>query len=106
MAERLVRDLAIEDIIQIEIKATLAHKNQSYVQWCARSDEYRNKNKVKLTITYYMVWQKISSGRRYESSIGHAFIIGGIYKGIIGVVLYSKSCRKLYAAYKRGEESD
>ena len=49
------------------------------------------KNKVKLTITYDMGWQNISSGRRYDSSTGNAFIIGGISKGIIGTVLYSKS---------------
>ena len=30
MAERLVRDLAIEEALQEEIKDTLEHKNQSY----------------------------------------------------------------------------
>ena len=32
MAERLVRDLAIEDDPQIDIKSTLSKNNQSYVQ--------------------------------------------------------------------------
>ena len=58
------------------------------------------------TATYYMGCQKRSSGRRYESSIGHAFIIGGRRKGIIGMVLYSKACRKWDAAQKRGEEPE
>ena len=53
-----------------------------------------------------MGWQKISYGRRYESSSGHAFIIGGISKGIIGMVLYSKACRKCDGEYKRGEEAE
>ena len=38
MSERLVRDLAIEEALQIEIKYTLAHNNKSYVQWCDLSD--------------------------------------------------------------------
>ena len=35
MAERLVRDLAIEEAIREEIKNTLEHNNQSYGEWCA-----------------------------------------------------------------------
>ena len=53
-----------------------------------------------------MSWQKISSGRRYDSSSGHAFIIGGISTGIIVMVLYYKSCRNCDAAEKRGEEAE
>ena len=37
----------------------------------------KKKNKVKLTVQYDMGWQKRSSVRRYDSSSGHAFIIGG-----------------------------
>ena len=39
MDERLVKDLAIEEALQIELKATLSHKNQSSVQRCALSDK-------------------------------------------------------------------
>ena len=53
-----------------------------------------------------MGWQKRSSGRRYNSSSGHAFIIGGREKGIIGMVLYSKACRKCDSTEKIGEESE
>ena len=52
-----------------------------------------------------MGWQKRSSGRRYDSSSEHAFIIGGRRKGIIGMVLYSKACRKCDSAEKKGEEA-
>ena len=38
MAERLVRDLAIEEDIQEEIRDTLEHNNQSYGEWCAQTD--------------------------------------------------------------------
>ena len=53
-----------------------------------------------------MGWQKISSGRRYDSSSGHAFIIGERSKGIIGMVLYSKAFRKCDAAEKILEEAE
>ena len=52
----------------------------------------KNKNKVKLTVTYDMGWQKRSSGRKYESSSRHVLIIGGRIKGIIGMILYTKAC--------------
>ena len=39
MAERLVRDLAIEEVLQEEIKDTLEHNNQSYGQWCAQKEK-------------------------------------------------------------------
>ena len=52
MAERLVRDLAIEQALQEEIKDTLEHNNQSYGDWCDLSDEDKKKNKVKLTVQH------------------------------------------------------
>ena len=63
------------------------------------------KNKVKLIITYDMSSQKRSSERRYDSSGRNAFIIGGISKGIIGMVIFSKDGRKCDASDKKGEES-
>ena len=36
MSELLVRDLAIEEALQEEIKDTLEHNNQSYGEWCAQ----------------------------------------------------------------------
>ena len=43
---------------------------------------------------------------RYDSSSGHAFIIGARSKGIIIMVLYSKAFRKCDAAEKRREEAE
>ena len=102
MAERLVRDLVVEDALQDEIKETLEHNNKSYVDQFALSEKEKNKNKVKITITSDMGWQKISSGRRYDSSSGYTFIIGERSKGITGMVLYSKDCWKCDSAEKRG----
>ena len=101
MAEQLVRYLAIEEALQDEIKDTLEHNNHSYVDWCALSDKEKNNNKVKLTVTYDMGWKNRSSGRRYDSSGRHAFIIGERRKGIIGIVLYFKAFRKCDTAEKR-----
>ena len=98
MAERLVRDLTIGEAIKDEIKYTIEHKYQSYVDWCALSYKEKNNNKVKLTVTHDMGWHKRSSGRRYDSSSGNAFVIGGISNGTIGIVLYSKAFRELDAA--------
>ena len=39
MAKQMVRDLAIEEALQEEIKDTLEHNNQSYDEWCAQTDE-------------------------------------------------------------------
>ena len=50
--------------------------------------------------------QKESYGMIYDSSIGHAFIIGGISKSIIVMVLYSKACQKCDEVDKRVEEAD
>ena len=64
------------------------------------------KNKVKLIITYDMSSQKRSSERRYDSSGRNAFIIGGISKGIIGMVLYSKAFKNCDSTGKRVEEEE
>jgi len=41
-----------------------------------------------------MGWQKKSSGRRYDSKSGHAFLIGLNTQKIIGVAVYCKSCAR------------
>ena len=100
------RDLSIEEALHMYIKYTLAHNNQLYVLLYSLSEEGGNKTKVKLAITHYMGRKKGSSGRRYDSSSGNEFIIGGIYKEVIGVILYSKAFLKCDAADKRVEEAE
>ena len=101
-----MRYLAVEEAFQEEIKHTLEHNNQSYGDWCDLSDNDKNNNKVKLTVSHNMGWQKRSSGRRYDSSSGHAFIIRSRSNVIIRMVLYSKACRKCDSSEKRGEEAE
>ena len=42
MSEPLVRDLAMEEALQEEIKDTIEHNNQSYGEWCAHTDKGKN----------------------------------------------------------------
>ena len=53
-----------------------------------------------------MVSQKRSYCSRYDSSSRHSLIIVGRNKGIVGMVLYSKACRKCNAAENNGEKSE
>ena len=48
MAERLVRDLAIEEALQEDINHTLEHKNWSYGDWCALSDKEKTTTRLNL----------------------------------------------------------
>ena len=67
----------------------------------------RTKTTTRLNLPWHTTWafQKRSSRKRYESSSRHAFIIGARSKGIIGMFLYSKACRKCDSAEKRVEEA-
>ena len=58
MAEWLMRDLAIEEDVQMEMKYTIAHNKKTYVKHCALTYEETNKNRVKLNLTHDMGWQK------------------------------------------------
>ena len=42
MTELMVRDLAIEEAPQEDIKDTLEHNNQSYDEWCAQTEQGKN----------------------------------------------------------------
>ena len=54
MAERRVRDLAIEQALQEEIKYTLEHNNQSYGDWCDLLD--KDKKRTRLNLPCNMIW--------------------------------------------------
>ena len=44
MAKQMVRYLENEEALQEEIKETLEHNNQSYDEWCAQTEQGKNKN--------------------------------------------------------------
>ena len=58
MIDQLVKDLAIEEAFQDEIKYTLEHNNQSYINWCDLSD--KEKTTTRLNLPLNMIW----AGRR------------------------------------------
>lgn len=47
---------------------------------------------IGLDVSYDMGWQKKSSGKRYDSLLGHRFLIGLHTNQIIGMIVYSKVC--------------
>ena len=71
MAERLMRDLANEDALQDEIKYTLEHNNQSYVDLCALSD------KEKITTMLNLSLHIICAGR-IDHLVGDMSPLAGI----------------------------
>ena len=77
MAERLVRDLSIEEALQYEIKDTLEHNNQSYVEWCDLSD------KEKITTRLNLLLQMIWAGRR-DHMVGDMTPLAGIPSSLVG----------------------
>ena len=50
------------------------------------------RQKIGLTVSYDMGWNKRSSGHIYNSLSGHAFIIGAHTRRIIDCVVFSKKC--------------
>ena len=42
MAKPMVRDLAVDETLQEEIKDTLEHNNQSFNEWRAQKNEEKN----------------------------------------------------------------
>ena len=53
MAKPMVRDLAVEEALQEEIKDTLEHNNLSYDEWYAQTDE--EKKNTSFSWTYMLV---------------------------------------------------
>ena len=59
---------------------------------------------VPLTVMYEMGWNKRSSGNKYNSISGHAFLIGGNSRKILKYRCMSKACRKCEIAKLTKEE--
>ena len=78
--------------LELEVKETMIHEHgdEYYNNW--KSKKIGARDKVGLTVSYDMGWNKRSSGHRYDSISGHAFIIGAYTRRIIGSVVFSKSC--------------
>ena len=75
MAERLVRDLVIEQALQEEINDTLEHNNQLYGDWCNLSDE--DKKRTRLNLPCNMIW----AGRR-DHLVGDTTPLQGMHQDL------------------------
>ena len=53
----MVRYLAIDEALQNEIKETLEHNNQSYINWCDLSD--KKKIITRLNLSLHKIWAAI-----------------------------------------------
>ena len=90
-----ITDIAQKEIdlaLEMEIKETLVNEKGEdyYKEWINKKQGEREK--VGLTVSYNIGWNKRSSGNRYDSLSGHAFIIGAYTRRIIGCVIFSKIC--------------
>lgn len=54
-----------------------------------------------ISVSMDMGWQKRSSGRRYDSNSGHAFLIGKSTRKAVAMCLKSKYCKKCSAAARK-----
>ena len=89
-----------------EIKATiLTEKGEEwYNQYYAKPEGEREA--IGFTVSFDMGWNKRSSGHKYDSISGHAFIIGVYTRRIIDYVVFSKSCSICNARNKKNKHAD
>jgi hypothetical protein len=100
--QRMVANQSMLDALNEEIKATIERHQDVYGM---TYDEYTkmslfDRPLVKLTVCFDMGWQKRSSGHRYDSLSGHAFLVGAYTKKVIACTVFSKVCSKCARAKK------
>ena len=87
---RNVVEEGMKDALQEEIRLTLERQGKSYSEWLKQDENTRQQ--VLLTVCYDMGWQKRSSGNKYDSLSGHAFMVGTESRKIISCIVSSKMC--------------
>ena len=103
---RSVAEKEMELAMVEEIKATiLTEKGEEWY------DEYFKKSEgereaIGLTVSFDMGWNKRSSGHKYDSLSGHAFIIGVYTRRIIDYVVFSKSCSICNTRTRKNKHAD
>ena len=63
-------------------------------------------DRIGLTVSYDMGWNKRPSGHRYDSLTGHAFTIGAYTRRIIGCIVFSKSCATCNMGKQKNKHAD
>ena len=103
---RSVAEKEMELAMVEEIKATiLTEKGEEwYNQYYAKPEGEREA--IGLTVSFDMGWNKRSSGHKYDSISGHAFIIGVYTRRIIDYVVFSKSCYICNTRTRKNKHAD
>ena len=88
---------SVQQSLDLEVKKTIEYKEATINNYKHNSDD-----KVGLTVSYDMGWSKRSSGSRYDSISGHAFLVGRHSHKIVGVQVTSKKCKICSIAESKG----
>ena len=78
----------MEEAKVFEVSMQLDSETKDYEEWRQNTNE-----KVNLTVSFDMGWSKRSSGHRYDSLSGHAFMIGCRSDMIVSAIVTAKECR-------------
>ena len=95
---RFVGNDSMKKALDEEIKLTMLHKNQPIFNW--RTEKIL----IGLTAAYDMGWTKRSSGNRYDSLSGHAFLVGCLSRKVLSAQITSKKCSLCSSAETKEEE--
>ena len=96
LATKPIMDEALLESLIAEVKATPQQSTFDVQAWekCLRNGEQPAiNNRPFVSVSMDMGWQKRSSGRRYDSNSGHAFLVGKELRKPIAFCLKSKFCR-------------
>ena len=96
---RQIGDDSMTEALEKEVRMTQAYKDMPTIHWKSSQD------KIGLTVAYDMGWTKRSSGNRYDSLSGHAFMVGVHSQKIIRAQVTGKMCSVCSTAETKGEES-
>ena len=93
---RETADESMTEMLELEIEQTQQFKQEPIQDW--RTID----NPTGLTLSFDMGWSKRSSGNRYDSLSGHAFLLGCHTKKILFAQVTSKNCTTCTAAASKG----
>ena len=93
----------MQDALKEEVRLTNIANKIDHEKWLQTPINQRPQ--VKLTVSFDMGWQKRSSGKRYDSLSGHAFMIGARSKKIIDCNVSSKLCMKCFHAKRTNKKA-
>ena len=82
---RKIAKESMEEAKVFEVSMQLDSETKDYEEWRQNTNE-----KVNLTVSFDMGWSKRSSGHRYDSLSGHAFMVGCRSDMIVSAIVTAK----------------